>query len=193
MWNSRTEVKEKDKTMQYQLCYKKNALSFRELLKLWQENERFIAFYTKLLAEARWAAYFWEMPPLRQSNLDQPAAFVLVNSPQLASVRPDFEPFRAHFSKQQTVASFMNLGGDARLLAPSPQGADENYAHLANFVRHAPVQQQIGLFRRLGETIEQNLSENPLWVSTSGLGVHWLHIRLDERPKYYQHNPYRQA
>jgi hypothetical protein len=29
-----------------------------------------------------------------------------------------------------------------------------------------------------------------MWLSTSGLGVAWLHIRLDSTPKYYQHQPY---
>jgi len=29
------------------------------------------------------------------------------------------------------------------------------------------------------------------WLSTSGLGIAWLHVRLDERPKYYTHAPYR--
>ena len=32
-----------------------------------------------------------------------------------------------------------------------------------------------------------------LWVSTSGLGVYWLHVRLDSYPKYYQHAPYKNA
>lgn len=31
----------------------------------------------------------------------------------------------------------------------------------------------------------------PVWISTSGLGVPWLHVRIDDRPKYYQHAPYR--
>lgn len=31
----------------------------------------------------------------------------------------------------------------------------------------------------------------PLWVSTSGLGVPWLHVRLDDAPKYYTHRPFR--
>jgi hypothetical protein len=30
----------------------------------------------------------------------------------------------------------------------------------------------------------------PIWLSTAGMGVAWLHIRLDERPKYYSHKPY---
>ena len=31
----------------------------------------------------------------------------------------------------------------------------------------------------------------PVWTSTSGLGVYWLHVRLDSRPKYYQHQPFK--
>lgn len=32
-----------------------------------------------------------------------------------------------------------------------------------------------------------------LWCSTSGLGVYWLHIRLDQYPKYYTYRPYKQV
>ncbi len=34
------------------------------------------------------------------------------------------------------------------------------------------------------------------WVTAvlaAGLGVAWLHIRLDDRPKYYRHAPYARA
>ncbi|MBX3248007.1 MAG: hypothetical protein KF901_12575 [Myxococcales bacterium] len=32
-----------------------------------------------------------------------------------------------------------------------------------------------------------------VWLSTAGLGVDWLHVRLDARPKYYRHAPYKRA
>jgi hypothetical protein len=32
---------------------------------------------------------------------------------------------------------------------------------------------------------------NPEWLSTAGAGVSWLHVRLDDRPKYYGYAPYR--
>lgn len=38
---------------------------------------------------------------------------------------------------------------------------------------------------------EKRISGNPVWLSISGLGVYWLRIRLDARPKYYQHLPYK--
>ena len=30
----------------------------------------------------------------------------------------------------------------------------------------------------------------PVWLSTSGEGVAWLHFRLDSDPKYYQYRPF---
>lgn len=30
----------------------------------------------------------------------------------------------------------------------------------------------------------------PVWLSTAGAGVAWLHVRLDDRPKYYSYRPY---
>ena len=33
--------------------------------------------------------------------------------------------------------------------------------------------------------IESKKPDQKLWVSTSGLGVFWLHLRLDSYPKYY--------
>jgi hypothetical protein len=31
----------------------------------------------------------------------------------------------------------------------------------------------------------------PVWLSTSGLGIYWLHFRLDTVPKYYTYAPYK--
>ena len=33
--------------------------------------------------------------------------------------------------------------------------------------------------------------EETTWLSTSGLGVYWLHVRLDSYPKYYTYRPYK--
>ena len=37
--------------------------------------------------------------------------------------------------------------------------------------------------------MEARIDSNPLWLSTLGLGVAWVHIRLDRTPKYYQYAP----
>ncbi len=93
------------------------------------------------------------------------------------------------------VVAFPNLSRDAILVVPCP---DPNsllsaYGHLGPFVRHAPQPQQHALWQRVAETMHQRLGTAPVWLSTAGAGVSWLHVRLDDRPKYYGYEPYRQA
>lgn len=77
------------------------------------------------------------------------------------------------------------------LVVPCPQEASTDYGHLAAFTHNAPTAQQHCLWSKVGQAVAQKLSHQPLWVSTAGGGVAWLHVRLDMYPKYYHHNPYR--
>jgi hypothetical protein len=65
------------------------------------------------------------------------------------------------------------------------------YGHLAAFVRGAPAEQREALWRTVGDALSRRLGAKPVWLSTAGAGVSWLHVRLDDRPKYYGHAPYR--
>jgi hypothetical protein len=89
--------------------------------------------------------------------------------------------------------SFPNLGDDAFLVAPCPRTPLAAYPHLAAFARHAPDAQQHALWQAVSGALSRRLDQRPLWLSTSGLGVAWLHVRLDLRPKYYTFGPYRQT
>jgi hypothetical protein len=73
---------------------------------------------------------------------------------------------------------------------PCPRAKLEASTHLAAFVRAAPIEQVHELWRTLAVAIQGRLGTSPIWLSTAGLGVHWLHVRLDSRPKYYRHRPY---
>lgn len=110
---------------------------------------------------------------------------VLVDSPGFAALAPDQEAFAGHFTPSQTIPTFANLGGDACLVAPAPQEPPEAYARLAAFARRAATSQQHELWQAVGAAMARRLSSAPLWLSTSGLGVDWLHVRLDKRPNYY--------
>ncbi|MDX1404656.1 MAG: hypothetical protein R3192_08960 [Woeseiaceae bacterium] len=166
-------------------------LNFGRYLHLLQEDREFARWYTELLSSVPIPAFFWEHPPLlRSSHADKPVEFVLVDAPMLDAMAQDEAPFRAYF-KEDRIASFPSLGGDALLIAPSPAGESTDYAHLAAFLRTAGEDQVQALWREVGIHVAAELGERPLWLSTSGLGVAWLHIRLDSRPKYYQHQPYK--
>ena len=187
-----TEILEEGSTYRYTLQYDDQPLSRGEVLALWQADAAFVSSFTRLLAEAPFEAYFWETPPLTPTSLGQPFEFVLTDSPPLARVSADPRAFAVHFSAAggEPIAAFPNLGRDACLVTPSPVSTSDAYPHLAAFSRQAPQALQQALWQRVGREAEARLGDSPLWVSTSGLGVFWLHVRLDEYPKYYTWKPY---
>jgi hypothetical protein len=87
---------------------------------------------------------------------------------------------------------FPNLGRDAIMVVPCPLAASSAYGHLAAFVREAPDSQWHALWRSVGEAMARRVGARPMWLSTAGGGMSWLHVRLDDRPKYYGYEPYRE-
>ena len=167
------------------------ALSFQQVLTAWEQDPDFCRFFGCTLAALPFAAFFWEMPPLLASTVGQEFECIFVDSPALAGVSPQPEIFQQHFVQAcNGVASFVNLGGDALLVAPEPD-AGAAYTHIAEFSRTAPVHKQVALWQQVGKLYQQQEGAGPVWLSTSGLGVFWLHIRFDLYPKYYTHSPYK--
>jgi hypothetical protein len=147
-----------------------------------------------ILVDAPFPTYFWETPAVSNATIDREFEFVLVESPQLAGIRTDERAFANQFAvadPEASVIEFSNLGGDATLVVPRLQGSISAYSQISAFARLAPADQQHQLWALVGATLEQQLNERPVWLSTSGLGVHWIHIRFDSEPKYYTHEPYR--
>lgn len=168
-------------------------LSYDEVIRLWQGDEGFRRFFTEAVRDSGFEAFFWETPPVTLSTLGRPFEFVVVEGGALARLRPDPQPFSKHFAARSCpeVLSFPNLGGDATLIVPAPVSPDQAcYTHLGNFLRAAPTGQVDRFWQVVGETMQQRVSASPLWLSTAGMGVSWLHLRLDSRPKYYRHRPY---
>lgn len=193
-FEARTSEMEKGRTWHFVLLSDSKPIRWTEAVTRWQSDNAFRDFFIRLLADSPCEAFFWETPPLTRSSLNDEFEFVLVNSPQLAGVRPDQNSFTNRFRSadpDQSVIEFSNLGGDAALVVPCPMEAATAYTHLATFSRGAPEQQQHNLWATVGTALERRISDKPIWLSTSGLGVFWLHIRLDSYPKYYTHPPYR--
>ncbi|MBA4029869.1 MAG: hypothetical protein C0478_02990 [Planctomyces sp.] len=144
------------------------------------------------LAEIPGMAFRWECPGITQERFDRPFECVVLDDQSLHRT-PDISPFASHLKQCQTlVAVFDNLGGDATLVVPTKATDANAYGHLASFVRLAPDNQQDELWQRVGETLLWKVGAVPVWLNTAGAGVAWLHVRLDSRPKYYHHGPYRQ-
>jgi hypothetical protein len=171
------------------------AMRFADVIGQWRHNAAFRAFWTASLRTVPFEAYCFEVPPLMRNTLDRPFECVLVENPALARTAPDPAPFAAHFRHNPGCQAivFENLGRDAVLVAPCPRGDSQLYTHLATFMQRAPLSQVGELWRLTAEALETRLGDAPVWLSTAGLGVYWLHVRLDSRPKYYRHRPYADA
>lgn len=168
--------------------------SYREVLKLLEQDAAFRDTLNQVLADAPFSAYRWETPPVSTATLDRPFEFVLLDNPSLDRA-PDTAAFSEHFDPAPVtgVVTFTNLGRDALMVVPCPVGPPTAYGHLAAFVRDAPEDQRHALWSAVGTAMRERVCNQALWLSTAGAGVSWLHVRIDERPKYYGHQPYRVA
>lgn len=194
MFQVETHTTEAASVIRYQISKGTQLLSYAEVLELWQRDEPFRAFFTSVLAASPFAGFRWETPALDRDSAGDPFEFVLVNTPAFATLHTDPNTYSEYFTdtdEDQGIVSFTNLSKDATLVVPSPRALDEAYGHLAAFVRRAPEAQVDCLWQVLGRTASGLVSEQPIWMSTAGGGVAWLHVRLDRKPKYYAHSSYK--
>jgi hypothetical protein len=193
MWTSRSEELLKYRGLRIVIELDSSAVSFAQILRAWQDDPQCRSLFISLLASSPFTAFRWETPPLTVASSDRAFEFVLLDCPGLAG-RADPRAFADQFSSTPStsgIVEFPNLGKDAILVVPCPNGPPSAYGHLAAFVREAPEPQQHALWERVGAAMERRVDSNPVWLSTAGAGVPWLHVRLDDRPKYYGYGPYR--
>lgn len=190
-WHARTEKLNESGGCRVAMERDGVPVSFGDVMAGWQRDSAFRAFFIEVLAQVPLEAFRWETPPVTRDTPDQPFEFVLLDAPELK--RPaDPADFVEHFRNAASgeVIEFANLGGDALMVVPTPTEPGAACAHLAAFARGAPADQQHALWQRVGRALERRLGERPVWLSTAGAGVPWLHVRLDDRPKYYGYEPW---
>lgn len=183
-----------DRVVRYKMLRDKDILSFDEVIALLEEDHAFRTLFIEVLASSSFQTYRWETPAVSVSSINQDFEFVLINSPGLAA-SPDRHAFRDHFIASEENAGivvFDNLGRDAILVAPSPLVPTDTFNHLARFTRTATEAQNHALWKTVAQTMSHRLSSRPVWLNTAGGGISWLHVRLDNRPKYYHYAAYRE-
>jgi len=189
-WKVNSELLDNGRVTKYQIFESDQPMSFLDTLVKWATSEPFRDFYNKILADSVYDGFFWETPPQNKTTINQPFEFVLVKSNRLPEIKAEQRPFSEHFNTDDSIISFSNLGGDAQLVVPTPMTSNDAYPHFAAFIRKAPEAQKHQLWKEISRQYQRLLSDTPRWLSTAGLGVYWLHIRIDSRPKYYSYSPY---
>lgn len=192
MWFSTPQTLSDGRALKFVIACEAAPVSYSDVIERWQYDAEFRGFFTGLLADSPFPAFRWETPPVTRASANRPFEFVLLDSPDLIG-NPQPKAFAEHFAAVAPggVVEFSNLGGDAILIAPCPQDPLPGYAHFAAFLRHSSEAQQHSLWRTVATVMQRRLDSRPVWLSTAGGGVAWLHVRLDDRPKYYAYAPYR--
>lgn len=192
MWSFQSEELPGKGGMRFTVHLISQPASFTDILRAWSDDAGFRSLFNAQLADAPYKAFRWETPPVTNVTANRPFEFVVLDSPSLAQ-HPDPEAFAEHFeaASDDGIVIFPNLGRDAIMVVPCPLASSTCYGHLAAFVREAPETQRCALWRSVGEAMLRRVGAQPMWLSTAGGGVSWLHVRLDDRPKYYGHGPYR--
>lgn len=190
MWTARVERLESGSILRYEIWDERQALTYFEILPLWFNHVEFRRFFVGLLKDIPFEAYRFETPPLCAQDHGMQFEFVAVDWPQL--IRPiDVSTFAGQFTDHEAVVDFRNLGDDATLIVPNPRGEIGKFGHLASFMRHGDDAQIHGLWQRTAQCMVEALGHAPIWLNTAGMGVSYLHLRLDDRPKYYIYGPYK--
>lgn len=190
MWTVLRDHPESTQTLRLRFSSGKDCLSYAGFLRALAEDESFRELVQGEMRAAPYVAFRWETPPLDSTNIQQLFECRLHDSPEL-DVPADPNDFKTYFQTDTEVVSFKNLGGDATLIVPCPIAQSTNYSHIGAFHRSATLCQQHALWITVANVALAKTGPQPLWLSTAGGGVDWLHMRLDKRPKYYRHLPWR--
>lgn len=190
MWTPRNKELDNARGIRFGIDLDSRPATFADVMHGWQTDAAFRTLFSRLLADAPFEAFRWETPAVTTATLSKPFESVILDSPGLAR-RPEPDAFAEHFNDAGgEIAVFANLSKDAILIVPHPIAETSAYGHVAAFARFGPESQRQSLWRAVGATLQRRVGDRPVWLSTAGAGVSWLHVRLDDRPKYYGFKPY---
>lgn len=194
MWSVRSTQLTETNGLKFFIDLNEKPASFADVLRAWQNDANFRILYNDLLAATPFSAFRWETPAVTAHTTSRAFEFVVLDSPSLTRI-PDPQAFADYFkdAPESDVLAFPNLGRDAILIVPRAKAPDSVYVHLASFVRGAPESQRHALWQLVGASMLKRVNDKPVWLSTAGAGIAWLHVRLDDRPKYYGFASYRQT
>ena len=190
MWTVQRDHPGSVHTLRLRFHVGEDRLSYAGFLHALVEEEGFRELVLNEMRAAPYVAFRWETPPLDSTKFEQPFECLLHDSPEL-DVPADPIDFKTYFQTGSEVVSFKNLGGDATLIVPCPIAKSANYSHIGSFHRSAPLSQQHAFWIAVANAALARIGPLPMWLSTAGGGVDWLHMRLDDQPKYYRHLPWR--
>ncbi len=141
--------------------------------------------------------YYLEFKPVKFSDIDniefefcviETSGFDIIGNPNI------FEQYGVN-QDSNDIKVFTNLSNTSVLISPAYNRLypTRTYVHIGNFMRSNNDIQKNNLIKSSFSIYFLQLSQNPnnvLWLSTHGKNVAWLHVRIDQQPKYISYDNY---
>lgn len=182
----------------YRIKSNDNFLSWDYFFQLINTNNDIIQKMILILKSCPFESYFLEFHPVSFNILSETIfEFVIVKTTSFLN-KTDIITFgKSNLNtNSNNIYTFYNLSKTSILISPCYNyNYDINiYNNICTFMRSNNFEQQnkllITIFSLYLNILYQN--RNKLyWLSTHGKGVGWLHVRIDDCPKYISWSPYK--
>lgn len=146
-------------------------------------NPKFRKEIINILKTSKFQEYLFQCDKLIPNKY---FAFTLIDYPALSSKNNlcDYDAFAEHFTNACKVCVFSNLGKNAILISPNYKNNKNtnttDYKTIASYFKSASDTDLNRLLKTIGENVYEGC-----YLSTHGLGVNYLHVRIEKTPKYY--------
>ena len=193
MWSTKSKLHEHGRAKRVEILKESSPVSYADVLKWWRDDAEFRLFFTQLLADAPYAAFRWETPPITCATAERPFEFVLLDSPGLART-PDREAFAEYFARPNLMKLSLPLLISAttrRWLCPVQSDRSRRMdtwplSFAKRRSRNAPPYGAWSASRWSSVLARRQFGSAPPEPACRE-----LHVRIDNRPKYYGFLPYR--
>ena len=156
-------------------------MKWSEVLSQWESGN-----YPKVPKEIK-SPYFWRTS-VQSSKKDLQYKEEFLEDERLLNKKQDLKTFEEKFKKEKYAVSFSNLSGDTILVVPVPRKG-KRFTNMFYFMNNASEIQKKELWKKVAEQANEFLKTNEkIWISTHGLGVNYLHVRICNNPKYYENS-----
>lgn len=169
-------------------------LTFKQVFEVMENDPLTFHNYLKdEVLKTGYKAVYLEFPKLNTKNLNNKFECVILEAIELINSNPNPQAFG--ISCSDLVICTRNKSKDAELIIPNLNSSN-NYAHLFLFLdpeNCQPPENNLYYYfwKSAAIVIKEQINCNKnIWISTSGLGIPWLHLRISEIPKYYRFQKY---
>lgn len=174
-----------------EIVYKRKHLTFRQMLNAWIDDQEFCVWFTDRLSRAH-TKFRFEFPKLTHTKkLSRPAYVIRYTEPRLSDAADPKGIYPVGFVNELlkcarrpalTIPGRGGLSHPERMVIPC-----KPIAHIGKLKTRAKSTIHEMWKQTALEAWNKLRAGEPVYISTHGLGIPWLHIRVETQPVHYQY------